>query len=211
MNPMIVGGASLVALGLILLVSVLLSRKHNKGAGAKANDKTKKDLAASYEKAMQEDVYHIFSKEFHEELRNKARLDFQRVINENAMFLQQDLRLTTSELNDYLKNEISTKLQEEFSAYQQSIKDVQNMAIESINNTVMSSQQQQAELNHKLQEEAEARKAKIIENFEANMSEVVSHYVLKAVGSQLDLKDQLPFIIREMQSQQEAMKKDMWL
>ena len=210
MNPLIVGGASLVALGVLLLV-VFFVRSRKPRSPKKNDDKLKKDLAVSYEKAMQDDVYHIFSKEFHEELRNKARLDFQKVINENAMFLQQDLRLTTSELNDYLKNEISTKLQEEFTAYQQSIKDVQNMAVESINDTVTAAQQQQAALNAKLQEEAEQRKAAIIDTFEQNMSEVVSHYVLKAVGQEIDLKEQLPFILKEMQAQKEAMKKDMWL
>lgn len=160
---------------------------------------------------MEDNVYHIFSKEFHEELRNKARLDFQRVINENAMFLQQDLRLTTSELNEYMKKEITGKLQEEFAAYQQSIQDVQHAAVESINNTVTSAHEQQKLLAQQIQQDTDARKEQIIANFEANMAEVVNFYVLKAVGDQLDLKEQLPYILRQLQSNREDMKKDMWL
>ena len=49
---------------------------------------------------------HIFNDEFREELRNRGRLHFEKIIGENAMFLQQDLRLTTSQLNDYMKQEI---------------------------------------------------------------------------------------------------------
>jgi hypothetical protein len=184
--------------------------------GGKKDDKnkkpqTKEELAESYEKMMQDDVYHIFGKEFHEELRNKARLDFQKVINENAMFLQQDLRLTTSEINEYLKKEVSGKLQEEFAAYQQSIRDVQSAAVESINKTVIEAQQQQAALNEQIKKEVDAQKAQIIAHFEENMAEIVSHYVVKTVGQQIDLKDQLPFIIREMEAQKEDMKRDMYL
>lgn len=186
------------------------------GAGGKKDDKNKKpqskeELAESYEKMMQDDVYHIFGKEFHEELRNKARLDFQKVINENAMFLQQDLRLTTSEINEYLKKEVSSKLQEEFKAYQQSIRDVQSAAVESINKTVVEAQQQQAALNEQIKQEVDAQKAQIVSHFEDNMAEIVSHYVVKTVGQQIDLKDQLPFIIREMEAQKEDMKRDMYL
>lgn len=191
--------------------------KKNSADGGKKDDKknkkpqSKEELAESYEKMMQDDVYHIFGKEFHEELRNKARLDFQKVINENAMFLQQDLRLTTSEINEYLKKEVSTKLQEEFTAYQQSIRDVQSAAVESINKTVVEAQQQQAALNEQIKNEVDAQKSQIIAHFEENMAEIVSHYVVKTVGQQIDLKDQLPYIIREMEGQKEDMKRDMYL
>lgn len=210
MDTMVIAAIALVTL-VVIVVIVLVVRSSKTRAGVAGGKKSKEELAATYDKMMQDDVYHIFSKEFHEELRNKARLDFQRVINENAMFLQQDLRLTTSEINEYLKKEISAKLQEEFTAYQQSIKDVQQMAVESINNTVVASQQQQAELDERLKQEAEARKVRMVEEFENSMAEVVSHYILKTIGDQIDVKDQMPYIVREMQAQQDAMRKDMWL
>ncbi len=208
-----------VGIGLLLLAAVIAlilssrEKAKSKAKGAKPSGKsqTKQELAESYEKLMQDNVYHIFTKEFHEELRNKARLDFQKVISENAMFLQQDLRLTTSEINEYLKEEMSGKLKEEFAAYQQSIKDVQQEAVDSINRTVSAAQEQQALLASKMQEDTEAQKAQIVAHFEANMAEIVSHYILKTVGNEIDLKDQIPYIVREMQAQKEAMRKDMWL
>lgn len=205
-------------IGLLLLTAVIAlifsSRdKKTKTPSKKSSDKskTKEELAESYEALMQDNIYHIFTKEFHEELRNKARLDFQKVISENAMFLQQDLRLTTSEINEYLKKEMSGKLKEEFAAYQQSIKDVQQEAVDSINRTVSAAQEQQALLANKIQEDTEAQKAQIIAHFEANLAEIVSHYILKTVGNEIDLKDQIPYIVREMEAQKEAMRKDMWL
>jgi hypothetical protein len=206
-NLLIIGAAGLVVV-IVLLGITLAVRKSRPDQKAK---RSKKELAESYEKIMQNDMYHVFGKEFQEELRNKARLDFQRVINENAMFLQQDLRLTTSGLNEYMKTEISAKLQEEFSAYQQTIKDVEQMAANSINATVLASQELQKELDKRLLDEAESRKSQIIESFQANMSEVVGYYITQAIGDQVDMKQQLPFILKQMESQMEEMRKDMWL
>lgn len=209
-NMMVMAAIGAVLVGVVVLAVVLFMAKGKKEPAGK-QQKSKKELAESYEKLMQDDVYHIFGKEFHEELRNKARLDFQKVINENAMFLQQDLRLTTSEINEYLKKEVSAKLQEEFLAYQQSIRDVQQAAVESINQTVLAAQDQQKAIAAKVSADAEVQKQQIVATFEANMAAVVSHYVLKTLGEQIDLKDQMPYILREMQAKQEAMRKDMWL
>jgi hypothetical protein len=66
------------------------------------------------EQLAQEDVSHIFNNEFREELRNRGRLHFEKIIGENAMFLQQDLRQTTTQLNDYMRAEITRTLQDEF-------------------------------------------------------------------------------------------------
>jgi hypothetical protein len=84
------------------------------------------------------DVEHIFNDDFREELRNRGRLHFEKIIGENAMFLQQDLRLTTSQLNEYMKNEITQKLQDEFAKYEESITDAKQLAIDSINKNARS-------------------------------------------------------------------------
>src|SRR6476660_6843499 len=60
--------------------------------------------------AASQDVEHVFDDKFREELRNRGRLHFEKIIGDNAMFLQQDLRLTTSQLNEYMKTEITQKL-----------------------------------------------------------------------------------------------------
>jgi hypothetical protein len=194
-----------------IIAITIVSRKHHKNHKPTANPKEKAKLDESYEKIAQDDVYHIFSNEFHEELRNKARLDFQKVINENAMFLQQDLRLTTSEINEYLKKEVSGKLQEEFAAYQQSIKDVQQAAVDSIGSTVKAAEEQQVLLTKQIQQEVQARKVQMIESFEQQMTTVVNHYVVQILGEQVALKEQLPYIIRELEAHKEDIKKDMLL
>src|ERR1017187_8117089 len=67
--------------------------------------------------APEKDVEHIFNEEFREELRNRGRLHFEKIISDSATFLQQDLRLTTAQLNEYMKSEMAAKLKEEFAKY----------------------------------------------------------------------------------------------
>src|SRR5437868_14054459 len=125
--------------GLILIVGSLIA-----AAGAliwlalrlEGGSPRKRGKQGEIEEAAKQDVEHIFNEEFREELRNRARLHFEKIIGENAMFLQQDLRQTTTQLNDYMRAEITRTLQQEFKKYEQSISDAKQLALDSIDKTI---------------------------------------------------------------------------
>lgn len=167
-----------------------------------------RDGTETSEALAREDIEHIFNNEFREELRNMGRLYFQKIINENAMFLQQDLRLTGSQINDYMKSEIQKHLQEEFAKYEQSVKDAQTLAIEAIQRTASDAEAQREQLATQLNDEVEKRKTLIIENFEKNMADVVNHYLVAAIGNQIDVNAQLDFILSELSENKEAILED---
>ena len=161
-----------------------------------------------YGKEAEKDVEHIFNDEFRQELRNRGRLHFEKIIGENAMFLQQDLRLTTSQLNDYMKKEITTKLQEEFAKYEQSIMDAKQLAIDSIEKTNKAVDEERQMLSTQVQKEFSEEKARLIKQFEINMADVINHYVIAAIGNQIDLSDQLEFILGDLESNKQAIIED---
>lgn len=163
---------------------------------------------ADYAKAAESDVEHIFNAEFREELRNRGRLHFEKIIGENAMFLQQDLRLTTSQLNEYMKVEITRKLKEEFDKYEQSIMDAKQLAIDSIQKTNQAIEEQRAVLSKQVQQQIEAEKAQLIQRFNEHMAEIIEHYVVDAVGDQIDLSDQLEYILGEFERNKQAILED---
>jgi len=160
------------------------------------------------EKASSADVEHIFNDEFREELRNRGRLHFEKIIGENAMFLQQDLRQTTSQLNDYMRAEITRTLQEEFKKYEQSIADAKQLALGSIEKTITTIEQQRQLLQQQLETQSEAQKAHIIANFEKEMARIINHYVLRAIGNQIDLSDQLDYILAELEANKPSILED---
>jgi F0F1-type ATP synthase membrane subunit b/b' len=193
----------LVSIGASTASFIWLALKQNTPAG-KAKNATEEVLESA-----EQDVEHIFNEEFREELRNRGRLHFEKIIGDNAMFLQQDLRLTTSQLNEYMKSEITQKLQEEFAKYEQSITDAKQLALDSINKTQEAIEEQRQMMGSQLLQEIETEKQRIVKRFEDNMADIVNHYVLLAIGDQIDLNDQLEFILSDLEANKEAMIKDL--
>lgn len=198
--------------GLILVIGSLISaasafiwlalRLENGGTKGKKAQHDKLMEAAT------EDVEHIFNTEFREELRNRGRLHFEKILGENAMFLQQDLRQTTTQLNDYMRAEITRTLQEEFKKYEQSIVDAKQIALQSIEKTVATIDQQRQFMEQQMQAQANAQRDRVIARFEQEMASIINHYVLRAIGNQIDLSDQLEFILAEMEGNKQAILED---
>lgn len=197
----------LSALGSVAIGFIWIATKLNNGNVA-VSDHEHLNSTDSLEKLAKEDVDHVFNEQFREELRNRGLLHFEKIIGDNAMFLQQDLRLTTSQLNDYMKTEITRKLQDEFEKYERSIMDAKQLAIESIQKTNTAIDEQRAVMGQQLQAQVDIEKKKIITRFEANMADVVNHYVLEAIGNQIDLNDQLEYILADLEANKQAIIED---
>jgi hypothetical protein len=198
-------------LGLIL-ISLLGATASFIWLALRLGSQTPKQVKSSTEvltDAAEQDVERIFNDEFREELRNRGRLHFEKIIGENAMFLQQDLRLTTSQLNEYMKSEITQKLQEEFAKYEQSITDAKQMALDSITKTQEAIEQQRDLMGQQIIKEIETEKQRLVKRFEDNMADIVNHYVLAAIGDQIDLNDQLEFILSDIEANREAIIQDL--
>ncbi|MEM6997507.1 MAG: hypothetical protein AAF413_01205 [Patescibacteria group bacterium] len=210
---------SLLAAGVCLLwISVARSKKkshaHVEPKSQRAKQQVAKNPTATprpdddIKDAADYDIEHIFNTEFREELRNRGRLYFEKIINENAMFLQQDLRLTTSELNDYMKQEIKKTLTDEFSKYEESIVGAKDLAIASIEKTQAAIEEQRAILEGQLISQVDAEKARILSRFQENMTEIVNHYVLTAIGNEVDIADQLDYILMYLEDNKQAIVED---
>jgi len=194
----------LAALGSVGIAFIWLAVRLGSAGGRRGA----KNQIDSLEDAAREDVEHVFNEEFREELRNRGRLHFEKIIGENAMFLQQDLRLTTSQLNEYMKTEITHKLQEEFNKYEQSIMDAKQLAIESIQKTNTAIDEQRQIMGEQVRQEIVAEKKQILDRFERNMTDIVNHYVLAAIGNQIDLNDQLEYILADLEANKTAILED---
>jgi hypothetical protein len=200
--------------GLVLVIGSILSATAafiwlawRIGKSPSSKDKKGNPLQ-QLEGAAKEDVEHIFNDEFREELRNRGRLHFEKIIGENAMFLQQDLRQTTTQLNDYMRSEITRTLQQEFKKYEQSITDAKQLALDSIEKTITTIEQQRSFLKQQLVTQSEAQKAQIVKRFEEEMAGIINHYVLRAIGNQIDLSDQLDYILAELENNKQAIVED---
>jgi hypothetical protein len=210
-----IGGILLISGGALAAIAAILYfdwRVQHKRPAALKPDSTKNAEASKPVQAIsqiaKEDVEHIFNDDFREELRNRGRLHFEKIIGENAMFLQQDLRQTTTQLNEYMRTEITRTLQIEFKKYEQSITDAKQLALDSIEKTVTTIEQQRQLMESQMQNQAETQRNQIIDRFEAQMARIVNHYVMQAIGNQIDLSDQLEFILGELEANKAAIIED---
>lgn len=194
----------LAALGVIVAIILLIARRPKAGSG----QKNSKNPDAPIQSAVDNEIEHIFNADFREELRNRGRLNFEKIISESAMFLQQDLQLTTSQLNEYMKTEITNELKGEFNKYEQAIMDAKQLAIESIQKTNTAIDEERQKLSQAVQQQIVTEKQQLVKRFEANMADIVNHYVMAAVGNQIDLSDQLEYILGELEANKAAIIED---
>ncbi len=193
-----------IGLSVAVLVILFYSLWPRRKKTSSVSPITTPDLASIAEKKSME----VFNDTFREELRNRGRLHFEKVINENALFLQQDLRLTTNELNTFMKDEIQKVLKDEFSKYEASITSARDIALESIKKTQEVIDQQRAQLEKQMNDQAAEEKQRLIDRFETNMADILNHYILDAIGGEIDLTDQLEYIFQNLEENKKAILED---
>jgi len=223
---------------------------------------------------------HFFDDYFREELRNRGREYFEKVIDDNATLLKKDLDATVASVDNELKihitdqldaavSQISTKIAEQIDAqfveYGKAMKDAQeaalqslnqkaqtlqeqhqqlsstlqksianqevmlsgvfnkNMAritattdaqeaaLQSLNQTVATLQQQSQQMLQAMQTSVASQETMLVNVFEQNMAQIIEHYLLGTLGDQYDLKAQLPSIIKQMEANKQAIVDDMKL
>ena len=193
----------LIVISLVGATSAFIWLALRVGSGGSKNQED-----PNFNKLAEADIEHIFNDEFREELRNRGRLHFEKIIGENAMFLQQDLRLTTSQLNEYMKVEIKRELEEEFKKYEESISSAKELAVGAIQKTQLVIEEQRAMLEQQMNQQASAEKQRIIGKFEKDMADIVNHYLLAAIGNQIDLTVQLDYIFQYLEQNKQSIIED---
>jgi hypothetical protein len=194
-----------IILGLAILIAGLIFLIYKINTPAKGKKNQSDD---PYDEQILTVIKSIFDDDFREELKNRGRLHFEKVINDNAMFLQQDLAITTSQIHDYLKDEITKKLQEEFKKYQDTIEYAKKLAVESITKTQTVIEDQRQALSKQIESQFEDEKKMLVNNFQQNMADIINHYLLKAVGGHINLNDQLEFILADLEANKKIIAED---
>lgn len=157
--------------------------------------------------AMEDDLQHI-EEEYKQELHQAGREEIEKAVSENAAFIQQDVRRATSELNGYMQQEVAHTLEDELQKYRQSAERINQIAIDSIAKSQATLEEQQNQLRQQLTEQVMSEKERLITRFEENMTDVISHYVTEAIGKQINVDDQLEYILNELKENKQAIIED---
>ena len=69
-------------------------------------------------------------------------------------------------------------------------------------------EQQRLVLEKQMTDEAAAEKARMLSSFEKNMADIVNHYILEAIGNEIDLTVQLDYIFGYLEENKQAIMED---
>lgn len=91
------------------------------------------------------------------------------------------------------------------------MKEAQDLALKSLNDSAEALKTQYAEINETLRNNVAKQESVLVSAFEDNMGKIIEHYLLGALGDQYDLTAQLPSIIHQMDENKQAIVDDMKL
>lgn len=134
-------------------------------------------------------------------------------INHNVTLLRdQSEQLTDSLRKSIAEQEGRNKSAvDEFAGHMRAMKDAQDSALASINESTEALKQQHKHLTETLEEQVGAQKSAMVGAFQENMAYTIEHYLLEALSDQYDLKAQLPAILKQMDDNKEAIVDDIKL
>ena len=143
-----------------------------------------------------DEVEQFFDDDFRAELREHGRLYFERVINENAALFKQDLDATVAHINtelkqhmarqldsqfaeiakanSQLKEHVAKQLDERFEEYDKTIKDAQELALQSLNHSAQALHDQHQQLARLLQKSVADQETKLTTLFNENTTQIAA-------------------------------------
>ncbi|MCA9329810.1 hypothetical protein KDA11_04140 [Candidatus Saccharibacteria bacterium] len=150
----------------------------------------------------------LFTEEFRQHLREKGAARFERTLEENAAFLQRDLRNVSDRVTDYVKERAGEILKEEFTDQKQSVAAAQQHMSETFAKVDKAINEYHHIMREQFDRELKIEKARRLERFQDNMADVVTHHVQQTLSTHMEIDDQVKFIIKNLELNKTAIIED---
>lgn len=166
-------------------------------------------------------VEHLFDDAFREELKDKARLYFERVINENSALFKQDLDATVAHINTELRQHVARQLDEQFSEinkvntelrqhitdqldsqfveYGKTMKEAQDQVMQSLSKSAQAVEEQHRQLSAALEKSVANQDAMFVGALEENKTRI--NAIKDAQNLALQMLTQSAQAVQEQQKQ----------
>ncbi len=146
--------------------------------------------------------------EHYQKVVKKGRKQLEAVISERVTFLQNDLMAGVSSINSHIKQKLSQSLQNEMKQYSTSLVEMRKVTENIVKQSQYKTEQQYEELKDQLAKSLMDEKQRIVQQLEENITDIVSYYIQTAVGNNLELREQIPFIIANLQAEKASIIED---
>lgn len=149
-----------------------------------------------------------FDDDFRAKLRERGVLRFERTLDQQAAFLQQDLRKISDEVAEHIKEQATGIIKEEFTDQKQSVAAAQQHITDAITQLDRMLSDYHKTLSEELHKELIAEKERRLERFTANMSAIITEHVQQTLGSHMQVGEQVQFILKNLEDNKTAIVED---
>lgn len=150
----------------------------------------------------------VLSEEFLGQLRNQAQLQLNNTVKAMDQNLQEALQASYQKLLTDIEGEAAKIINGELEQYRQTIAEARTSAA----NVSKEAEKQLVEAKESIQKEAQAaiheEKQQLLEKLDNKLSDIITHYLVEALGEHVDLGSQKDYILSQLEAHKEEIKQD---
>ncbi|HSX01079.1 MAG TPA: hypothetical protein VLF67_02445 [Candidatus Saccharimonas sp.] len=143
------------------------------------------------------------------ELEAKLKAAYEAQIAESVKTFGTDLQATSARLGEQVSRLTTTVIEEELSAYHQTLEQVRQSANQAMEQIRQAVEQQRVELRQGMEADMATEKQHMVDKFNQKMGDVVSSYIAESLGGGVDLGAQMQYILASLEAHKEEITKDL--
>lgn len=159
--------------------------------------------------AQQNNNEDIFSDEYREKLRERGVLRFQNTLDQNATFLQKDLQKISEDVGEYIKQHVGDILKDQLNDQKQTLNSAEDRMAQSFVKIDKALEDYRTKMIEEMKNELLSEKKRRIEYFEKNLTSVVAHYIKETLAAELNVSEQMEFIVANLEANKTAIIEDL--
>ena len=154
-------------------------------------------------------VQQLLTPAFIEDLRKQIHQELTHSMATQADESRQQLVSKLDGLHHQIAQQLQSSVQQEFGKYEASIASAKDLIAVTATKGQEALQQQQQTILHAYEHDLEVQKNNRLLQFDERMTDIISQYVLSALGRETEGKDQLAQILHELENHKEQIVEDM--
>lgn len=133
------------------------------------------------------------------ELNNKIEKQAEAAIEQASTSLKESLDKSLGQVGQNVGDLSDKIIQDELTKYQNALEEVRQASVDKLSEVQASIDKRRSELEEALTADVAAEKAKVLERFDKQIGEIVSAYLIEALGSGVDLGAQSSYIMATLE------------
>jgi hypothetical protein len=143
-----------------------------------------------------------------ERLVEASQKQFQDILSQSSVKMQQDLGVTTSHINNLVLRLASEIVSGELERYREDLAKLHEQASAGMGGISQEVAKHQEEVKAKVTQELEAEKQRLLAQIDTKLADAVGSFLLEALGKNVDLGSQNAYLAQLLEEHKEEFKKE---